>query len=246
MLLVDKCPTQRVPNFCTLLSVELRLRETKSFEGMRWVSGSSRFVCNVWMEDQIVSRLLKESLLSLVQMPPCFCTVYVTRRGGVRLLPSVYVTRGTYRTCSLSLDVAADDQRPCLYWRGCTQVGLLLHQDWYHQNSQWTYVVRRKSSYDSISASETTVFHQFVGWNFRWLPYRICLLQASVFVHDYLNFPWTPRVDWQDAAFNTRLRLLFAHIGAPKLYTSEMRRWLPKNDPGLQAQQNWFFANSSV
>jgi hypothetical protein len=65
------------------------------------------------------------------------------------------------------------------------------------------------------------------------------ILQASVFVHDYLKFPRKPLSRLrQDAAFSTCLHMLFGHIGAPKPYTSEMRYWLPKNDPGLQAHRN--------
>jgi hypothetical protein len=60
------------------------------------------------------------------------------------------------------------------------------------------------------------------------------ILQASVFAHDCLNFSRVPLSRMlQDTAFNTRL------IGAPKrTHTSVMRRWLPENDPGLQAHRN--------
>jgi hypothetical protein len=69
--------------------------------------------------------------------------------------------------CILSMDFATVGRRPRVYSRGFIHGWIVLHQDWDHQHSEWTCVVRWKSSWDSISPSATTVLYKLVGWNFR-------------------------------------------------------------------------------
>jgi hypothetical protein len=89
------------------------------------------------------------------------------------------------RVQDVCIDFATVGRRPYIYRTYLTYGQLILHQGWDHQHSQPTCVVRLKSLGGSISTSLTTVFRQYVRWNFMRLSHRPHILLARVSGRDY-------------------------------------------------------------
>jgi hypothetical protein len=166
------CPNRRVENrhtFCWL-----RTARDGTFQHSTECSGmlAVNFPRVIYGWKSRCTRSYNNSLPSvpdvflLVQVPPML--PYAVPCNNSSCIPTPSCLNSTGYSCSGFCKSQPEDvHRKCLVrgrmsftWTGVSNI---------HNQHVWSY---EKSSLDSIIPSETTVFHQPVGWNLRWLPRR--------------------------------------------------------------------------